>query len=191
MFTPWLILLAAYLMGSFPTAVIVSRQVAGVDIRQTGDANMGARNAAHVLGFKYGLLIAIIDISKGALAVMLANAFGLSLAWKIGAACCSLLGHDFPIFAGFQGGQGLATLTGNLLAFAPLETLIGLSVYGLLYALVRSSNIAAASAMGLQVILMILWAEPWPVIAYAVLANLSIPLKMHLDQPRRERLRHA
>ena len=191
MFTPWLILLAAYLMGSFPTALIVSRQVAGVDIRQTGDANMGARNAAHVLGFKYGLLIAILDISKGALAVMLADAFSLSLAWKIGAACCSLLGHDFPIFAGFQGGQGLATLTGNLLAFAPLETLIGLSVYGLLYAVVRSSNIAAASAMGLQVVLMILWAEAWPVIAYAVLANLSIPLKMRLDQPRRERLRHV
>lgn len=191
MFTPWLILLAAYLMGSFPTALIVSRQVAGVDIRQMGDANMGARNAAHVLGFKYGLLIAILDISKGALAVMLADAFGLSLAWKIGAACCSLLGHDFPVFAGFQGGQGLATLTGNLLAFAPMETLIGLSVYGLLYAVVHNSNIAAASAMGLQVVLMLLWAEAWPVIAYAVLANLSIPLKMHLDQPRREHLRRV
>ncbi len=189
--TQFLVLSIAYLLGSFPTALLVSRRLAGADIRRLGDANMGARNITHTFGFKYGLLVACIDIAKGAMAVLAARTLGLGLGWQIAAACAAILGHDFPLFAGFKGGQGLATLTGTLLALAPLETLGGFLVYGLLYAAVRSSNIAAAAGMGLQVLGMVLFKEPWPVILFAVAANLFIPVKKLIDSPRRNQIRQA
>ena len=102
------LLLIAYLLGSIPTALIVTRRVAKVDIRTVGDGNMGAHNVHRILGWGPSILVAAVDFSKGALAVILLNVFGFGLAWQLGALACAVLGHDFPICARFRGGQGLA-----------------------------------------------------------------------------------
>jgi glycerol-3-phosphate acyltransferase PlsY len=77
------VLVTAYLLGSIPTALIISIKIKGVDIRNVGDGNMGARNAVHEIGPKFGIMVALIDFCKGALAVFLAYILGLSLGWQI------------------------------------------------------------------------------------------------------------
>jgi glycerol-3-phosphate acyltransferase PlsY len=108
-----LVLLAAYLLGSIPTAVIVVRRVAGVDVRTLGDGNMGARNVSRTLGWKPATVVAFVDFFKGTLAVLLAQQADLAPTWQVAAPFAAALGHDFPVFAGFRGGQGLGRRLGR------------------------------------------------------------------------------
>jgi glycerol-3-phosphate acyltransferase PlsY len=179
--------LIGYLLGSIPSALIVSRRVAGVDIRTLGDANMGTRNVSRMLGWKPALVVAALDFSKGFAPVLLARALGLTLGWQIATGFCALLGHDFPIFARFQGGQGLATTLGALLALSPGETTIGLTVYGLLFLATRNSDLSAGVGIGLMVLLMTLTGQPVGLMISTLVMILSVPAKQALDRPRRVR----
>ena len=138
------VMVFAYLLGSMPTAVIVSKRFKGVDIRTIGDGNMGARNTYHSIGPKFGLMVAVIDFFKGALPVLLAYLLGLELGWQFLAGAIAILGHDFPVFAGFRGGQGTASTFGTMGALFPLPTLAGLVFYGGLYLITRKSNLSCA-----------------------------------------------
>ena len=191
MYTGILILLIAYLLGSIPSALIVSRLFAGVDIRTLGDGNMGARNVSRTLGWKRGAIVALIDVGKGLLPVLLARASGLSLFWRIGAAFCAVLGHDFPIFAHFQGGQGLAATLGALAVLAPVEMAWGMTVYGTLFLITRNSDLGAGVGVGLTVLLMWVFHEPVELIVSSVMLIVSVPAKMVLDRPRRARIAGA
>jgi len=191
MYTGILILLIAYVLGSVPSALIVSRLFAGVDIRTLGDGNMGARNVSRTLGWKRGAIVALIDVGKGLLPVLLARASGLSLFWRIGAAFCAVLGHDFPIFAHFQGGQGLAATLGGLAALAPVEMVWGMTVYGTLFLITRHSDLSAGVGVGLTVLLMGLFHEPIELVVSSILLIVSVPAKMVLDRPRRMRIAEA
>jgi len=181
----------AYLLGSIPTALLVSRYAAGKDIRRLGNGNMGAYNTAVTLGLRYGLAVAVVDMAKGALPILLGRALGYSLNWQLLAAVCVVLGHDFPLFAGFKGGQGLAALSGALLALIPLQAFIGLLVYVTLLVLFHNSDLGTVFGMGLAVALAVLAHQPPEVIACAVVLNLSIPLKKWLDRGRRAAIRNA
>lgn len=183
-----LILLAAYFIGSLPTALLVSRAVAGVDIREIGDGNMGARNVTRTLGWKPGIAVAAVDFSKGALAVLLARAFNLNLTWQLAAGVCAVLGHDFPIWAGFRGGQGMAAILGTLLVFMPKETAGGLVVFGLAYLLTRNFDLSAALGLGFLAFLTWFFNHPDVLFTYVVILFLTIPAKKILDWPRRLRL---
>lgn len=188
MLTVGAVLLLAYLLGSIPSALIVSRAVAGVDIRQLGDANMGARNVKRTLGWKPGIAVAVIDVGKGLTPVLVARTLRLDLEWQIAAGFCAMLGHDFPLFAHFRGGQGLAAALGALAVLAPREMLVGMTVYGLLYLLTRHSDLSAGVGIGLTVLLMGVLGEPLMLILGALGMILSVPAKMLLDRPRRVRL---
>jgi len=177
--------LIGYLLGSIPSAVIVARRVAGVDIRTLGDGNAGARNVSRTLGWKPALVVGLVDFFKGFVPVMLAKALNLDLGWQIATGFCALLGHDFPVFARLQGGQGLATLGGILLAVAPSQTLCGLAVYGVLYLITRNSDLGASVGVGLTVLLMVLAGKPAALIISCLVMILSIPAKQALDRPRR------
>ena len=112
---PWLIVILGYFLGSIPTAYIVGRLLKGVDIRQIGDGNMGAANTFHQLGAKAGVAVGIIDAAKGALAVLIAQAAGLSLFAVLLTGAAVVIGHNWPVFIGFRGGRGEATTIGVLL----------------------------------------------------------------------------
>ena len=112
---PWLIVILGYFLGSIPTAYIVGRLLKGVDIRQIGDGNMGAANTFHQLGAKAGVAVGIIDAAKGALAVLIAQAAGLSLFAVLLTGAAAVVGHNWPVFIGFRGGRGEATTIGVLL----------------------------------------------------------------------------
>ncbi len=190
-----LVLLASYLLGSIPTALIVARRVAGVDIRTLGDGNMGARNVSRTLGARPAIAVALVDFFKGTLAVLLAQRMGLAPHWQVAAAFAAALGHDFPLFAGFRGGQGLGTTLGALLGLAPVPAALGMLLYGLAFLLTRLSDLSAS--LGIVLMLGLMWRQGQPsiVLLGALGMILFVPVKMLIDKPRRVRLadgtRHA
>ena len=180
------VVLLAYALGSIPTALIYSKLRRRADIRTLGDGNMGARNTKRQFGFYAGVLVGSADILKGTLAVFLAVLLHLPLEWQLLAGAAAILGHDFPIFAGFKGGQGFATTSGVFLALFPIPALIGFVIYAFLYLLFRNSDLSAVFAMSQLALHAVLDREPVISLVFIVLVLLFIPFKKWLDQPRRE-----
>ncbi|MEE1883836.1 glycerol-3-phosphate 1-O-acyltransferase PlsY [Pedobacter flavus] len=119
-------LIAAYLFGSIPTAVWLGQAFYGIDVREYGSGNAGATNTFRVLGKKAGIAVMVVDIFKGYTATNLAYFIGLSVTgpqnstqfvnYELALGVTAVMGHLFPIFAGFRGGKGVATLFGMILA---------------------------------------------------------------------------
>lgn len=174
----------SYLMGSFPTALVVSRRIRNVDIRELGDGNMGARNTFRQLGLVPGIIVALGDGLKGMMAVLFAQRLGLSPSWQCFAGAAAILGHDFPVLAGFRGGQGLATTVGSMMVLFPEQSAPGMVLYGLLYLVTRNSDIAAGT--GCALIAWLLWRSDQPALflVYAVTSLVFIPVKKALDAHR-------
>lgn len=121
--------LSAYILGSFTTALWVGKLFHGVDIREHGSGNAGATNAIRVFGWKTGIPVLLTDIAKGWLAAMLPVFFKLAepgdpalINLQILTGLTAIIGHIFPVFAGFRGGKGVASVFGVLLALHPLLT---------------------------------------------------------------------
>lgn len=131
-----LLLLAAYLIGSIPSSVWIGKRFYDVDVREHGSGNAGFSNTVRVLGWRAGLPVFLIDILKGYMAVSLAyfasnlipgsNTF-INFQLLLGA--FGVLGHIFPVYVGFKGGKGVATLLGLLLAIQPQVTLMCLAIF--------------------------------------------------------------
>ncbi len=125
MFVNILLVILAYLLGSIPSAVWIGKKYYGIDIREHGSKNAGATNTLRVLGRRAALPVFAIDMAKGFVAVMMAN-FSTFLqgsegmfTFKIILVAAAVLGHIFPVFAGFRGGKGVATLAGAVLGVYP------------------------------------------------------------------------
>jgi glycerol-3-phosphate acyltransferase PlsY len=131
-----ILIILAYLIGSIPTSVWVGKAFFKIDVRDHGSGNAGATNTIRVLGWKAGLPVFIFDVFKGWLAVMLAGFF-LSdqlnneqmIFLKIALAAAVVIGHVFPMFAGFRGGKGVATLLGVGIALYPVTVWIILGIF--------------------------------------------------------------
>jgi glycerol-3-phosphate acyltransferase PlsY len=181
-------LILAYCIGSLPTALLVSRAVAGVDIREIGDGNMGARNVARSLGWGPGIFVGTVDFSKGAIAVLIARYYDLGPVWQLTAGLSAVIGHDFPIWVGFRGGQGMAAILGALFVLLPRQTVWGLTIFASSYLITRNFDLSAAFGLGLIAFLAWSARQPPILLAYVVLLFVSIPAKKILDWPRRRRL---
>jgi acyl phosphate:glycerol-3-phosphate acyltransferase len=115
-----LVLLAAYLLGSIPSGLIIGKVFYKTDIREHGSGNLGGTNTFRTLGVKAGLAVTVADILKGTLAASLPVLFGLDDVNPLLAGVFAVIGHTYPIFAGFRGGKAVATSGGVLLFCAPL-----------------------------------------------------------------------
>lgn len=149
----FLLALIAYLLGSVPSAVLVSRRFFGIDIRDYGSGNAGATNVYRVLGPKWGTLVMIADMLKGVLAVQLALLLpdyepeGIAfqnLQTLLGLA--AVLGHIFPIWADFRGGKGVATIFGMVLGISPLTAVGCVSIFSLVLFLTRFVSLSSILA---------------------------------------------
>lgn len=119
-------LIAAYFFGSIPSAVWIGQAFYGIDVREYGSGNAGATNTFRVLGTKAGIIVMTIDIFKGYTATNLAYFIGISVTgpqhsiqfvnYQLALGITAVMGHLFPVFAGFRGGKGIATLFGMILA---------------------------------------------------------------------------
>jgi glycerol-3-phosphate acyltransferase PlsY len=130
-------IIIGYLFGSIPTAYIVTRLKKGIDIRDVDVGNMGAGATFRQVGFLEGLTVLVVDIAKGAAAILVAEALGLEQIWVFAAGFTALLGHCYPVWVGFRGGQGIATLIGIFAVLAPLATLVILALIGIALLVIR------------------------------------------------------
>lgn len=137
-----IIVILSYLVGSIPTSIIISKLVKGIDIRNYGSGNAGGTNVMRVLGWKYGVLVILLDAIKGSIAVILIARlhFGLLPFQNVSpfddftlvqiiAGISAVIGHIWTIFAGFRGGKGIATALGMLIMIVTVDMIIALAVF--------------------------------------------------------------
>lgn len=147
------------MVGSIPSAVWVGKYFYGVDVREHGSGNAGATNVLRTLGKKAGLSVLILDILKGFAAVNLSWLTEYSseskewLGIRASLAVVAILGHIFPLFAGFRGGKGVATMTGTLLALNPVAALIAIIIFSVILSFTKYVSLSSmATALMLPVI---------------------------------------
>ncbi|MHC1732532.1 MAG: glycerol-3-phosphate 1-O-acyltransferase PlsY [Bacteroidales bacterium] len=158
----------AYLAGSIPSAVWAGKIFHGIDVREHGSGNAGATNTVRVLGWKTGIPVLVFDLFKGWLAAMLPRFLDAApsdsetmMALQIVCGLASILGHVFPLFAGFRGGKGVATTFGVLLALHPLLTLTCAGIF--LVVLLASGYVSLGSMIAVAmfpVLLVTLFKSP-------------------------------
>lgn len=169
------LIVLAYLIGSIPTAVWVSKKIYGIDIREHGSGNAGATNTFRVLGSKAGAAVMLVDMLKGFIAVKL-SLFSV-YPWtsepfvnlQVGLGLASVLGHIFPIWADFRGGKGIATLFGMILGIQPLVAVSLVGVFLLMLFLTRYVSLSSISA-SIAFPLLILFIFREPELSYRVFA---------------------
>lgn len=173
-----LLIIIAYLIGSIPTALIISTKFFGVDIRDYGSGNMGATNTFRVLGAKFGTVVMIFDILKGMLAVGLFYflPFYIHNEWDrtnlmVGLGLAAVMGHIFSIFAQYKGGKGVATLFGMILAVQPVIALSCVGVFLLVLFLTRYVSLSSIIA-GIALPVCVLWIWNDDVVVYRIFAVL-------------------
>jgi acyl phosphate:glycerol-3-phosphate acyltransferase len=123
-----LVLLLAYLLGSIPSGLIIGKVFYKTDIREHGSGNLGGTNTFRTLGVKAGIAVTLADILKGTLAASLPVIFGLDINPLL-PGVFAVIGHTYPIFAGFRGGKAVATSGGVLLFCSPLMFLVVFLVF--------------------------------------------------------------
>jgi glycerol-3-phosphate acyltransferase PlsY len=152
----------AYLLGSIPFGLMLTKLLGGKDVREHGSGNIGATNVSRVAGPLAGILTLLLDALKGAAGVGLAGHFtGHSALWMVLAGSAALVGHCFPVWLAFKGGKGVATALGVFVLLCPLAALAGFVLFLLVFVFwryVSLASITAAAAMPLLVYL--LWAPP-------------------------------
>ena len=148
-----LLIVLAYLIGSIPTAVWVSRFFYGIDIREYGSGNAGATNSFRVMGPRLGTLVMIVDMLKGLAAVKLAFFLPFYIdndmartGLQIGLGLSAVLGHIFPIWADFRGGKGVATLFGLVLGISPWTALCCVGIFLLVLYITRFVSLSSILA---------------------------------------------
>jgi glycerol-3-phosphate acyltransferase PlsY len=179
-----LIPVIAYLLGSIPFGLILGKLFGGKDVRKTGSGNIGATNVVRAAGMTAGVLTLILDVAKGAAAVLLAARLSNdSATWMMIAALAALVGHCFPVWLKFKGGKGVATAAGVFLVLCP-EAFLGAVVLFIIVMLfwhfVSLGSVAAAAAMPLLIYLF--WAPhhaPPLVITFGALAAALLIIYKH------------
>jgi glycerol-3-phosphate acyltransferase PlsY len=179
-------LLIAYLIGSFSSAVWIGRWFYHTDVRKQGSGNAGATNTLRVLGVKAGIVVMLLDVVKGWGAVALAEVFAVHspeleelINFKILLGAFVVLGHVFPVFTGFKGGKGVATLVGVVLAlYNPLILLIVVVWFVLVFLFTKYVSLASITSAILFALLSILVFKEQNIylVVLAIIIAVFIPL---------------
>ena len=174
----------AFLIGSIPTAVWIGRIFFKVDIRKLGSGNAGATNTFRVLGWKAGVPVLIFDIFKGWISVYMANFYPFDFTghqfiyFEMILALFVVLGHIFPVYVGFKGGKGVATLLGVGVAIFPFASAIiaGIFLVTLLISRIVSVSSIVASLVFPVVVIFVLNTEELPLIILSIAVAVFIPI---------------
>jgi acyl phosphate:glycerol-3-phosphate acyltransferase len=152
------IVLLSYMVGSIPGSVLVAKYVHGINIRQHGSGNPGATNVFRVLGWKSGVFCTLVDMGKGFIAAgliamiridglpYLIDAWHMETVVRLLAGIAAVVGHMFPVWAGFHGGKGVNTSGGALLAIEPISMIITLLTFAVVLFATRYVSLASLSA---------------------------------------------
>jgi glycerol-3-phosphate acyltransferase PlsY len=147
------LIVLAYLIGSIPTSVWISKYFFEIDIRDYGSGNAGATNTFRILGSKWGTIVMIVDVVKGIIATSLYIVIPFynthvdeRTKIMIGLGLAAVIGHILPIWAGFRGGKGVATLFGMIIAMQPVVALCCVGVFLLVLYLTRFVSLSSILA---------------------------------------------
>jgi glycerol-3-phosphate acyltransferase PlsY len=180
--------LLAYVAGSIPTSVWVGKIFYGTDIRNQGSGNAGATNTMRILGWKAGVPVMIVDILKGWFAVYLFHFFAPDnmaeeslVLYKITLASAAVLGHVFPVFAGFRGGKGIATLLGVGIALYPWAVLVVLGVFITILLISGYVSLASIAASICFPLIVGIFFNPHslPLLILAICVGIFVPFTHH------------
>ena len=173
--TVFLLVVTAYFIGSVPFALILARRLGTGDLRRIGSGNLGAANVLRTSGVRAGVTVMLLDIAKGAGSVMLVQRFDTGAAAAAGLA--ALVGHVFPVWLRFRGGQGVATACGVFSILTPLAAGPALAVF--LSAVWMTRYISVGSILASVALPPIAYAtgSPAPVLAAALVASTLILIR--------------
>jgi glycerol-3-phosphate acyltransferase PlsY len=181
----FLLIIVAYLIGSIPTSVWVSKHFFGIDIREYGSGNAGATNTFRVLGSRWGSFVMLVDVMKGVVATSLHLLLPHYLTnelhqtnFMLGLGIASIIGHIFPIWANFKGGKGVATLLGMAVAIQPIVAACCIAVFLTVLFLTRFVSLSSILA-GIAFMVFILFVfneQPTFYRIFAVLVALMVVL---------------
>lgn len=177
-----------YLLGSIPAGLIAGRVTRGIDVRDYGSGKTGVTNVLRILGPRISLLVALTDIAKGAVPVVIARVLVDDAYGQTVAGLAAVAGHDWPLYAGFRGGRGVATSFGALLAMSPLVTLalvpVGISI-AVVTRYMSVMSVGGSILTGLVFLgLAVLGLQPWPYAVYA-LAAAGLVVVLHRENIQR------
>lgn len=150
-----LLIIGSYLLGNILTATIISNTFYKEKIRRLGSGNPGARNAGRVFGKKAFIVTFLGDSLKGVLVILAARWLGFEPTIEVIALLAVTLGHIYPVFYKFRGGQGISTFIGGLLAFNPLVFIVFVCIFVVLYLFIRSFTVAGLGAIVLVPIILL------------------------------------
>jgi acyl phosphate:glycerol-3-phosphate acyltransferase len=165
-----LLIVVSYGLGSIPTGLLIARWQKGVDIRQHGSGNIGMTNVLRAVGKGAAALTLVGDLAKGLLPVLLARAW-LTSPWAVGlVGLAAIVGHMYPLFAGFHGGKGVATALGVFTPLLPGPLLIAFAVWAACVAFRRQVSVGSLAAAASLPITALLWGASAAYVLYALLA---------------------
>jgi len=170
-----LALVLAYLLGSIPFALIAGK-LHGVDLREAGSGNLGATNVFRTLGRTAGVAVMVLDIAKGAAAVLVAVAL-TNNPWPLAAAALAILGHVFPVWTHFKGGKGVAVGAGAMIGLVPSASGVLLVLWILLVVFTRYVSVASIVAALAAAPLAYVFGAPWSYVVFIALAGLFVIYK--------------
>ncbi len=141
-------IIAAYLIGSVPFALLLARRWGAADLRRVGSGNLGAANVLRASGVKAGVLVAVLDVTKGAVSVMLAERFGGGAAASAAAGLAAVVGHIYPVWLRFRGGKGVATACGVFSVLTPIAIPPALGIFVIAVWITKYVSVAYAMGSG-------------------------------------------
>ena len=174
--------LLAYLIGSIPAAYLVGRIAGGLDVREAGEGNAGARNVFHEVGPAWGVAVFALDFGKGALVALL---FRDDPLWQLGLAGAFLVvGHAYPVWLRFAGGKGLASAIGFMIALLPLAGLVGFTAAGLAWLITWRFLPTTVAGIVVTIVSAPITGGAWARVFLVLGVFLLVAVKRAVDEPR-------
>ena len=168
------IVIVAYLIGSVPFALLLARRWGAADLRRIGSGNLGAANVLRASGVKAGVLVAVLDITKGAVSVMLAQRFADHAAAPAAAGLAAIVGHIYPVWLRFRGGKGVATACGVFSVLTPFAIPPALGIFVVAVWLTRYISLGSMLASVALPPIAYATGSPAPAVAAAFVASAII-----------------
>lgn len=180
--SPWLLVVASYLLGAIPASYIAGRMAKGIDLREHGSGNLGATNTFRVLGAKVAAPVMLFDVLKGTFPVVAFSQWDSTgdWRWELAYGAAAIVGHVFSVYMRFRGGKGVATSAGVFGALAPVPLLAGFGVWLLVLKVLRM--VSAGSILAALTVGVLVWVLPtrdevrWlgmAIVAFVVFAHRS------------------
>lgn len=183
-----LALVVAYLLGSLSGSLLLARFFGGADVRAGGSGNAGATNALRTGGRAYGVAVLVFDLAKGVLAgAIVPLVLGLGMAGALACGAAAVIGHVYPVFFGFRGGKGAATLIGVLLALMPMALLVGFAVW--IATLATTGYVGFATILGMVGVALAVLVAPGASAAAKVFAIAMTALIVYTHRSNIQRMR--